>query len=49
MHQPDPEAPALIRANLDRQDAIWQAMVDEPQDPATAARIADHGKRSDKD
>lgn len=49
MHQPDPDATQLIRDNLDRLDAIWTAMVDEPQDPQTAARIAANGKRTDKD
>lgn len=28
---------------------IWQAMLDEPQDPATAQRIAASGKRKDRD
>ena len=28
---------------------IWQAMLDEPQDPATAQRIAAAGKRKDRD
>lgn len=49
MHSPDPEAQQLIRDNLARLDAIWTAMVDEPQDPQTLARIAANGKRTDKD
>jgi len=45
----DHNAAADIRANLDRLAAIWQAMVDEPQDPQVAERIAMYGKRTDKD
>lgn len=49
---PTPESPNTRDAlahNSRRIAAVWQEMLDEPQDPATARRIATHGKRSDKD
>jgi len=38
-----------IADNLTRLETVWQAMVDEPQDPGVAARIASNGKRKDVD
>lgn len=38
-----------IRDNIARQQRTWQAMLDEPQDPADAERIAAQGKRESKD
>ncbi len=35
-----------IAKNIDLIRSIWQAMLDEPQDPADAERIKRDGKRS---
>ena len=38
-----------IRDNIERLQRTWDAMVNEPQDPAAAERIAATGKRKQGD
>lgn len=47
MYTPPPDTTEA--ATIARIQQTWQAMLDEPQDPTVAARIAARGKRVDKD
>ena len=38
-----------IRDNIQRWQRTWDAMLNEPQDPQAAERIAASGKRESKD